>query len=691
MSHDVPIEQLNEMEISEQETLLRGKKRKAEEAQLEDRHVDHDDNSRGQLNEKDERFGCASDSQNVQVPSQHKKRKLGDSDAIYTGYSIPDHIPSVTNCDPAAAIVSNTNIRGESNQNLSLSPAEISFFNEIVATSLDAARTHLYTSHQSIPHHQHIPHTRQELLKLIQDVEEDASDFFARSSIREQLERIAVLLRKEFSFTSFVRDIAVLRCFNRLYTLNKPLMVTDPAFDYRRTVRWLLDGCQATMEEVSHIPHHEYLLVQFKMQALHMLGLLARNEKNRERMLREGSLSTIVHEIKYYAEVGILERACFAFGNIINSTIEDVEEFHRFIVDEQILQATLRAMRGLMDNPEVVKQVCFVIGNIAFTGDYEEIINQERGIELVVEAMRRYDTHPALLTEACFFLKNMCYGEAGRTRLIQAGGVPAVIEAMNTFPEYAELLELACNVFYDLSFTSNTEQLVIQHGGLGAILRALTAHSTDLSVLNEATRTLGRLYSLCDDENKCMFVRQGAVEAIISAIKQHPNETELHQRACWSFYRLSKEKLKYQVNRVAEHSHVPSLRELSARIIHNNTCNTSLQHSHKNNNSHSHHDTINNNVPTNTNNNNNDYDTNKEDTMDVVRPDLDLSILPLELQEYLHAAKSCTHCHGVCFSEFWELIRFVKFEQHDDELPVFTRLCSMACLNAVKAEPPKNE
>ncbi len=232
---------------------------------------------------------------------------------------------------------------------------------------------------------------------------------------------------------------------------------------------------------------------------LHLDDLLTLSftEKNRERMLREGSLSIIVHEIKSYTEVGILERACFAFGNIINSTIENVEEFHRFILDEQILQATLRAMRALMDNPEVVKQVCFVIGNIAFTGDYEEIINQESGIELVVEAMQRYGTHPALLTEACFFLKNMCYGEAGRVRLIEAGGVPAVIKAMNTFPEYAELLELACNVFYDLSFTANTEQLVIQHGGLGAILRALTAHSTDLNVLNEATRTLGRLYSLC--------------------------------------------------------------------------------------------------------------------------------------------------------------------------------------------------
>lgn len=180
MSHDVPIdEQLNDLEISEQETLLRGKKRKAEEAQLEDRHVDHDDNSRGQLNEKDDRFSCSSDSQNVQVPSQHKKRKLGDSDAIYTGYSIPDHISSVTNIDPIAAIISNTNIRGESNQNLPFSPAEISVFTEIVATSLAAARTHLHTSsHHSNPTYQYIPRTRQELLNLIQDVEEDASDFF---------------------------------------------------------------------------------------------------------------------------------------------------------------------------------------------------------------------------------------------------------------------------------------------------------------------------------------------------------------------------------------------------------------------------------------------------------------------------------------------------------------------------------
>jgi len=141
---------------------------------------------------------------------------------------------------------------------------------------------------------------------------------------------------------------------------------------------------------------------------------------------------------------------------------------------------------------------------------------------------------------------------------------------------------------------------------------------------------------------------------------------------------------------VADHSNVPSLRELTARFI-RKTCNTttntnqspSLNLIDENNN-------IINNAPINTNNNHNSNSL-YLDAMDIVRPDLDISVLPLELQEYLQAHKQCAYCQDDCFHEFWELIRFVKFEQHNDELPVFMRLCSSRCLHAAKTETQKYE
>jgi len=129
-------------------------------------------------------------------------------------------VVSITNADCIPPVIYNINARGEPYQAIHFNLV----FNEIVATSLEAARNNPQLIHQSHNHHQYAISTRQDILNLIQDLEEKTIDFFTGSSIHDQLERIAVLLRKEY-VTRIIYDYKPIMHLSRDKTSNLSLLI----------------------------------------------------------------------------------------------------------------------------------------------------------------------------------------------------------------------------------------------------------------------------------------------------------------------------------------------------------------------------------------------------------------------------------------------------------------------------------
>jgi len=84
--------------------------------------------------------------------------------------------------------------------------------------------------------------------------------------------------------------------------------------------------------------------------------------------------------------------------------------FKQLIHREQVIPIMLNMITKCLytDNWEVIQQICFAIGNVAFIGDFEELIIAQKGIELVLAAMRKYEQEALMLTDAIFFLKKFC-------------------------------------------------------------------------------------------------------------------------------------------------------------------------------------------------------------------------------------------------------------------------------------------
>jgi len=107
--------------------------------------------------------------------------------------------------------------------------------------------------------------------------------------------------------------------------------------------------------------------------------------------------------------VDVYRYCCFALGNLVTSMVDDAEgSFKQVIEQERVIVMMLDMLRLKFDNWQLVQQICFAIGNLAFIGDFEEIIIAKKGIELVLAAMKMHDKHPLMMTDAIFFLKKLC-------------------------------------------------------------------------------------------------------------------------------------------------------------------------------------------------------------------------------------------------------------------------------------------
>jgi hypothetical protein len=160
-------------------------------------------------------------------------------------------------------------------------------------------------------------------------------------------------------------------------------------------------------------------------------------------------------------------------------------------------------------------------------------------------------------------------------------------------------------------------------------------------------------------ETVCCVVKQEMRMWLLMVVSLLCSDVELRQRACWSFYRMSKEKIELRYERTPE-SVVPSLKELTARQILRISPSLASFSSTSS--------------PTPT-------------TTNSVSPAPILNVLPLELCHYLtKESRRCSHCGAPFFDHFYELLQFRQFREHVAQLPVFLHLCSHQCFQQVKTK-----
>jgi len=282
----------------------------------------------------------------------------------------------------------------------------------------------------------------------------------------------------------------------------------------------------------------------------------------------------------------------------------------------------------------VVQQVCFAIGNVAFIGDFEQLIMSEKGIEFVLIALEKYPKQSLLLTDAIFFLKNLAYGETGRNRIISNGGIPKILKVMKDNMEHPELLELAINILFDLSFSGGVDVLMCTCEGINLIVQIMNTHQTDLNLIREALRTIIRIYSKCTLQQKVSIIKGGVVNALQKVLVNHASHNYLVRLVRGTFALFAEDKI---VHEKTPTTSVLSLVELAAKSIADN------------------------------------------------HPLISPLVLPQELKQYLdNEVHFCDLCGKSYFEHKYEVISYEAYPQYFKHLPTFRTVCSRQCFDKAR-------
>jgi len=208
---------------------------------------------------------------------------------------------------------------------------------------------------------------------------------------------------------------------------------------------------------------------------------------------------------------------------------------------------------------------------------------------------------------------------------------------------HPELQELAINLLFDLTFSGAAEIVMQNATGINLVLEAIHRYQNTTSLLREAVRTLSRIYTICNSDQKKLVIRAGAIETLRQTLNNYklnttnninPLNNHVAKQILSAFTLFSREEISHERK---PNAILPTLIELAARKV-----------------------------------------------VDAAVKYTKFSV-PAELGRFLSEKKmKCSFCGEAYFEFFYEVISWEKFTEFRAPLPVFLKVCSARCFDKTK-------
>lgn len=234
------------------------------------------------------------------------------------------------------------------------------------------------------------------------------------------------------------------------------------------------------------------------------------------------------------------------------------------------IETILQIMETHQQSASVQERACAILGRSSrFNYHTGHNPTQKRleigaagGIVSIVNAMKLHPQNSAVQQQACYALRHLLFGNAAannnndnnsdnnnsdndnKRRVVQAQGVETVIKAMNNHTSDTILQRHACAVLVELCSQNNNKKdktkrrqehkqrtLVGKAGGAEAVIHAMKLHpNVPLLLLNACTAL--RNLSFWHKQNRIRIGQAGGIEQIVHTMQQHTRRGWLMEEAC---------------------------------------------------------------------------------------------------------------------------------------------------------------
>ena len=198
--------------------------------------------------------------------------------------------------------------------------------------------------------------------------------------------------------------------------------------------------------------------------------------------------------------------------------------------------ACFRALNTHTTSPAVLERSCAAIRLLAAPPGNRAACAGAGGIASVVAALRAHPGHAGLQASASGALRVLAWDSGTKSAAVEAGAVEAVVTALRAHPQHAAVAESACGALKSLAAHASARA----RGGRAAdaAVAALRAHSASPGVCMEACGALANLCAGIPD-NGARATQAGAAAAIVSALNRHGDSGDVAEAGAAAVWALA--------------------------------------------------------------------------------------------------------------------------------------------------------
>lgn len=198
----------------------------------------------------------------------------------------------------------------------------------------------------------------------------------------------------------------------------------------------------------------------------------------------------------------VAEEACGALCNIM----VDSDTNARAMIDDGGIQAVVRCMGLLVDNPDVQEAGCAALWAIsAGPPPHKQCVIQLGGISAVVAAMAAYPEHVAIQVVGCAALRNTASISRNEVEVAAEGGIEVILDALRFHGANASVQEAGLEALAMVTRTQMpVQRWAFRAGAVEVIEAALQTRFPEHTVVRKAAqKALSRFMKVDDITRLC--------------------------------------------------------------------------------------------------------------------------------------------------------------------------------------------
>ncbi|MES1907844.1 MAG: hypothetical protein MHM6MM_000882 [Cercozoa sp. M6MM] len=269
--------------------------------------------------------------------------------------------------------------------------------------------------------------------------------------------------------------------------------------------------------------------VALQMAALGCLGNLSGLGDNATRICR--AKHGIQHVLKIMQSLDWDEKLVTVSLKLIGALANNEQNVERILAAKGP-KAVVKTMRAQSEAP-LLKLALNVLSRLAISNESSAAVARQGAIKAAIDAMAAYPSDMKLQIDAIRVLMNLSLME-DNAKVIAGNATVHVIKLMNDNVNDQVILQVAAGFLGNLAVFGEASEVMVSHGVCGVVLKAAKANLDFPNLLTKLIRMLSNMLMTTEGSAKQALIEKKGIKTVRGVQSLHPNNVAL-KKACETF------------------------------------------------------------------------------------------------------------------------------------------------------------